>query len=223
MAKAPTKLRLPYLLRIMRARPRIFLAVALAVVVFALSPSVWRLATRLLVAWDIGVVIYLLQLYLLMARSRISGIRNHSKELDEGRLLLLVLTVVAALASLGAIVAELGTSQGSERTATQLTLALVTIVLSWFFIHSIFAIHYAHEFYGDGAKQSGLKFPGDEKEPHYWDFVYFSFVIGMTCQVSDVAVSSRLIRATVNVHGIVSFFFNAALVALSVNMAASAI
>jgi len=135
----------------------------------------------------------------------------------------LVLTVFAALASLGAILAELGVSPGASRTATQLALATTTIALSWAFTHTIFALHYAHDFYGDyGGKRSGLNFPGEE-EPDYWDFVYFSFVIGMTSQVSDVAVTSQLIRRTVNAHGIVSFFFNATLLALTVNIAASAI
>ena len=73
-----------------------------------------------------------------------------------------------------------------------------------------------------GAKQGGLNVPGEE-QPDYWDFVYFSFVIGMTCQVSDVAVASKPIRRAVNAHGIVSFFFNVALLALMVNIAASAI
>ena len=112
---------------------------------------------------------------------------------------------------------------GAGRTPRQLALATATIALSWAFTHTIFALHYAHDFYGErGAKQGGLNFPGDD-EPDYWDFVYFSFVIGMTSQVSDVAVTSKLIRRTVNAHGIVSFFFNATLLALTVNIAASAI
>ena len=95
-------------------------------------------------------------------------------------------------------------------------------MLSWFFIHTIFALHYAHEFYGSGGKTSGLDFPGNE-EPDYWDFVYFSFVIGMTAQVSDVTVAARPIRHVVIGHWIVAFFFNASLLALMVNIAASAI
>jgi uncharacterized membrane protein len=87
--------------------------------------------------------------------------------------------------------------------------------------HTIFALHYAHEFYSqDGG--GGLTFPGTA-EPDYWDFVYFSFVIGMTSQVSDVAVSCQPIRRTATAHGILSFVFNAALLALTVNIAASAI
>jgi uncharacterized membrane protein len=96
-------------------------------------------------------------------------------------------------------------------------------MLSWFFVHSIFAVHYAHEFYGDtGRKSSGLNFPGDD-QPDYWDFMYFSFVIGMTSQVSDVAVTDKRIRQTVGLHGVISFFFNVALLALTFNIAASAI
>jgi uncharacterized membrane protein len=223
MAKPPAKRPLPYLLRVVRARPRIFLSAALAIVVFLLLPPSLRTATRLLVAWDVAVVLYLVLLYLLMARSRVSDIRRHAADLDEGRFVILVLTIAAALASLGAILAELSTSQGATRTPTQLILATVTIVLSWFFIHSMFALHYAHEFYGDrGGKHSGLNFPGEE-DADYWDFVYFSFVIGMTFQVSDVAIATRPIRHVATAHGIVAFFFNAALLALVVNIAASAI
>ena len=223
MAKPPAKRRLPYLLRVVRARPRIFLSAALAIVVFLLLPPSLRIATRLLVAWDVAVVLYLIMLYLLMARSRVSDIRRHAADLDEGRFVILVLTITAALASLGAILAELSTSQGMTRTPLQLILATVTIVLSWFFIHSMFALHYAHEFYGDrGGKHSGLNFPGEE-DADYWDFVYFSFVIGMTFQVSDVAIATRPIRHVATAHGIVAFFFNAALLALVVNIAASAI
>jgi uncharacterized membrane protein len=215
--------RLPYVLRVIRAHPRLAGAIALALVVMALLPSGWTVATRLLVGWDTGVVLYLVLVYGLIARANVEHIRRNAAREDEGRSAILVLTVFAALASLGAILAELSTSQGSTRTPGQLALATITIVLSWAFTHTIFALNYAHDFYGEhGGKKSGLNFPGKEA-PDYWDFVYFSFVIGMTSQVSDVAVASRLIRRTVAAHGIVSFFFNAALLALTVNIAASAI
>jgi uncharacterized membrane protein len=215
--------RLPYVLRVIRAHPRLVGAIVLALVVMALLPSGWTVATRLLVGWDTGVVLYLVLVYGLIARASVEHIRRNAAREDEGRSAILVLTVFAALASLGAILAELSTSQGSTRTPGQLALATITIVLSWAFTHTIFALNYAHDFYGEhGGKKSGLNFPGKDA-PDYWDFVYFSFVIGMTSQVSDVAVASRLIRRTVAAHGIVSFFFNAALLALTVNIAASAI
>ena len=116
---------------------------------------------------------------------------------------------------------ELGAAHHRRR---RLTLATVTIALSWAAVHTAFALHYAHEFYR-GAKPGGLQFPsGDQHvDADYWDFVYFSFVIGMTAQVSDVGITDKIIRRTATVHGIISFVFNTALVALMVNIAASAI
>ena len=110
----------------------------------------------------------------------------------------------------------------STRDPRLLALAIVTILLSWTFIHTIFTLHYAHEYYADRrGNRRGLDFPGDEK-PGYWDFVYFSFVIGMTSQVSDVCVTSSNIRQIVAAHGLVSFVYNVALLALTINIAASA-
>ena len=221
--KRPAR-RPPYPLRLMHARPRLLISIAIGIAVtLALSLSEWRTSTRIILGWDAGVALYLLLTCILMARSTIADIREHAAQDDEGRVALLVLTVLAALASLGVIVAELGIGEGGKRTGTQLALATVTIFLSWTFIHTIFALNYAHDYYGEhGAKRSGLKFP-DDADPDYWDFVYFSFVVGMTCQVSDVAVASQPIRRTVIAHGVVSFFFNTALLALTVNIAASAI
>src|SRR5262249_7851688 len=158
-------------------------------------------------------------------RIRVRGARE-----DEGQLTLLVLTVTAALASLAAIVAELGSSAGVTRRPAHVLLAALTILLSWAFIHTIFGLHYAHEFYDD-EHGGGLAFPGGNPEPDYWDFVYFSFVIGMTSQVSDVAVTTNPIpppltprrRRPLPAPGLVAFAFNASLLALSVNIAASVI
>ncbi len=215
--------RLPYVLRILHARPRLLASTALGIVLILLLPGDMVMPRRLLAGWNVGVTLYLLLLYWRFARASASDIRHHAAAEDEGAVAILALTVAAALASIGAIVAELGTSQGVARTAAQLVLATVTIVLSWAFIHTIFALHYAHEFYGSGSKTGGgLDFPANEP-PDYWDFVYFSFGIGTTAQVSDVEIVSREIRRVVTAHAIVSFFFNAALLALIVNIAASAI
>ena len=179
---------------------------------------------RGLVGWDIGVGLYVALALEMMARADVHQIRRRAAGQDEGAIALLVLTVAAALASLLAIVALLGTSSGggAARRPSELILATLTIVLSWAFIHIIFALHYAHEYYAESGI-CGLAFPGGDEEPDYWDFVYFAFVIGMTSQVSDVAITTKEIRRTVAAHGVVSFFFNAALLALTVNIAASAI
>jgi uncharacterized membrane protein len=184
----------------------------------ALTP--WRGATRLLVAWDVFLMLYLVLAAHLMATSEVADMRERAAREDEGQVTILVLTVAAALASLGAIFAQLGGQ--TTRAPTHIALAAATILLSWTFIHTIFALHYAHEFY-DADINGGLAFPGDPAEPDYWDFVYFSFVIGMTSQVSDVGVSHRQLRRLVTAHGVVSFVFNATLLALSVNIAAGAI
>ena len=216
----------PRLVRIIRTRPRLFFSILLALAVIALLFAVtnWRAATRLLVGWDIGIGLYLVLAFSLMARSDVHRIRRRAANQDEGSMAMLVLTVAAAIASMAAIFAELATEPGVSRQPAQLILATATVVLSWAFIHSIFALHYAHEFYGEGRdhKMGGMSFP-DDAEPDYWDFTYFAFTIGMCAQVSDVTVSSKSIRRTVLAHSVISFLFNAALLALTVNIAASAI
>lgn len=215
--------RLPVPVRVIRARPRLFLSGVLGALVVVVLPGELKVSTRLLIGWDVGIALYLTLAYAMIARSDVARIRRRAAMQDEGQSAILILTVAAALASLGAIIAELGTTNGATRQASQLILATLTIVLSWGFVHSMFALHYAHEYYAEmGGRGGGLTFPGAEP-PDYWDFVYFSFVVGMTSQVSDVAVTCRPIRRTVTAHGIVSFAFNAALVALTVNIAASAI
>jgi len=206
--------------RVVRTRPRLFLAILLGLVVVMLLPVEWRLATRSLVAWDIALGLYLGLAFRVMTNCDVSRIGRRAAHEDEGRITILVLVVASALASLLAILVELG---GANREPAHLALAAVTILLSWAFTHTIFAVHYAHEYYDEKAHNGGgLNFPGDEP-PDYWDFVYFSFVVGMTSQVSDVAVTSRALRRLVAAHGVVSFIFNATLLALTVNIAAGAI
>jgi len=210
--------RLPKILRVIRARPRVFLAALFGTVLGLLLPPEWRVSARALAGWDAGVALYLISTFPLLVRPDVAHIRRRAVIVDEGRFAILVVVVGAALASLGGIVAQLG----GGRAATHLALATITILLSWTLVHVIFALQYAHEFYAAKPRGGGLTFPGGE-DPDYWDFLYFSLVIGMTSQVSDVAVTGRTIRRIVTAHGVVSFLFNAALVALTVNIAASAV
>ena len=207
--------------RLVYARPRTFASFAIAVVAFFLLPGSLRLVSRLLVSWDIFVTCYLVLAYIMMFRCGLGHIRRNAVLQDDGRFLILLVTALGAFASIAAIVFELS---GTHRNALQLTLATVTIALSWAMVHTTFALHYAHDYYR-GAKPGGLQFPSGDEHDHadYWDFVYFSFVIGMTAQVSDVGITDKVIRRTATAHGIISFVFNTALVALMVNIAASAI
>lgn len=212
---------LPMPVRVVYGRPRTFIAVAIGVIVFFLLPDTRRLATRLIIGWDIFATLYLVLAYLMMLRCDVGHIRRSAVLQDDGRFLILLVTAFGALASLGAIVLELGASKSNK---AGLILATATIALSWVLVHTVFALHYAHDFYR-GKKPGGLQFPSGDAhaEADYWDFVYFSFVIGMTAQVSDVGITDKVIRRTATVHGIVSFVFNTALLALMVNIAASAI
>ena len=218
--------RAPWVWRIIRARPRLFASfmVSIAATVALAALTDWRPVMRDLVGWDIGVGLYVILAFEMMARADVHQIRRRAAAQDEGAILILILTVAAALASILAIVGLLGTSAvgAVPRRSVELILATITIVLSWAFIHTMFALHYAHEFYEESGVR-GMAFPGGLEKPDYWDFVYFSLVIGMTSQVSDVGITTKEIRRTVAAHGVVSFFFNAALLALTVNIAASAI
>jgi uncharacterized membrane protein len=208
-------------IRVVYARPRTFISVLIGIIAFFLLPGSLRLVTRLLIAWDIFISVYLLLVYIMMFRCGLAHIRRNAILQDDGRFLILLMTALGAFASIAAIVFELG---ASHRSAMDLTLATLTIALSWATVHTTFALHYAHDYYR-GARPGGLQFPRGDQQDHadYWDFVYFSFVIGMTAQVSDVGITDKTIRRTATVHGIISFVFNTALVALMVNIAASAI
>jgi uncharacterized membrane protein len=204
--------------RLAHLHARLLISIAVGVIVtLALGASDWRLATRLLAGWDIGVALYLVLVNWAISHSTVNEIRRRAAIHDEGAFALLLLTAAAAIASLIAVIFEIGQTPGGAWG--QLFIGMGTIVLSWLFMHTIFALHYAHEYYGERSDDriGGLTFPGDES-PDYWDFLYFSFVIAMTCQVSDVAITSKVIRRVVNIHGILSFFFTLAILALTINM-----
>ncbi len=212
----------PMPLRVIYARPRTFMAITAGIAAFLLLYlTSLQLVTRMLIGWDSFAAFYLVLVYVMMLRSaHHHNIRRHAIMQDDGRFLILIVTALGAFASIAAIVFELGAGHGGEGLA----LAALTITLSWAVVHTAFALHYAHDYYR-GNRPGGLQFPSGDKGDHadYWDFVYFSFVIGMTAQVSDVGITDKLIRRTATVHGIISFVFNTALLALTVNIAASAI
>src|SRR5215470_16726646 len=227
MAGTPSEQRLsrfrkmPKPIRVVYARPRAFIAMATGLAAFLLLPASYRAVTRMLIGWDVFVALYLVLVYAMMLRSSHRNIRRDAVLQDDGRFLIPLFTVLGAFASIAAIVFELG---ATHHGLPQLWLATFTIALSWAAVHTAFALHYAHDYYR-GPQPGGLQFPRGDEHDHadYWDFVYFSFVIGMTAQVSDVGITDKTIRRTATAHGIVSFIYNTALLALTVNIAASAI
>ncbi len=208
-------------------RPRLILSVLLAGLVTILLPNQYKLPTRILCGWDAGMICFLGWSLVLMFKSTPHTMRYNAQRQDEGRAVILSVVLAAACASVLAIVFILRDTQDAppEQLIFHVLLSITTIVGSWLLVHTIFALHYAHKYYQDGDKEQpdckaeGLDFPEDA-EPDYWDFLYFSFVIGMTSQVSDVQVTSRSIRRLALMHSILSFFFNTAIVAMSINILA---
>src|SRR5438270_2224839 len=153
-------------------------------------------------------------------------IRAVAQRQDVGRTVIFIFVIFVACAALFAVAFLIRSGKPEERhLSIRLLLALATVVLSWLLMHSVFGLRYAHKFYDDSVNSvekhaGGLKFPEDDL-PDYRDFAYFSFVIGMTCQVSDVNVTSREMRRLVLVHGILSFGFNTVILALTINTVSS--
>jgi uncharacterized membrane protein len=194
-----------------------------------IQPHDWRLATRLLIAWNGAILLYLILGGRMMMRADKLSIRRRAQLTDDGKYAFLGLSILAAIASFAAIVLELASVKdlsGSDKAA-HIALVAITIISSWFFVHLTFTLHYAHEYFADELRtpdptdvRGGLIFPGT-KDPHYLDFLYFSYIIGVASQTADVATSSRTMRALALVHGVVSFFFNTTILALTINIAAS--
>jgi uncharacterized membrane protein len=213
----------------LRHRPRLFFCAALVVVAYFFTPHDMRVATRALIAWNIGALLFIVLIGWMMARANEETIVAHAADEDAGRWVLLFVGTVAACASLAAMFAELGAvkDMAGFNKAAHVVLTAVTIVSAWTFIHLLFALHYAHEYYGDvdedpktpAAARRGLNFP-NTPNPTYADFVYYSFVIGCASQTADVSTSSNVMRQTTLAHGVVSFFFNTVILALTINIGA---
>ena len=210
-------------------RSRLILSILVALIVLVLLPSWFSLSTKILCIWDAGMISFLAATWMLMVQAKSKTMRRNAQSQDEGRLVILSIVTTAACASIFAIAFILKETKGKDVSILipHLLLAVVTIIGSWLLVHTIFAMHYAHEYYQDHQTQSdckagGLDFPEDI-EPDYWDFLYFSFVIGMTSQVSDIQITSRSMRRLSLLHSILSFFFNTAIVAMSINIIAGLI
>jgi uncharacterized membrane protein len=209
-------------------RSRLVGSILLAGLVAILLPSWLRWATRTLCIWDAGMICFLGLTWGVMLKATPDTMRRQAQKQDEGRFMILSLVTAAACASLLAIAFLLhDKGSASNLLVLHLVLTALTIIGSWLLVHTIFALHYAHGYYQPSKalrenQAKPLDFPNDD-EPDYWDFLYFSFVIGMTSQVSDVPITSRSLRRLALTHGVLSFFFNTTIVALSINIIAGVI
>ena len=205
-------------------RPYLLTAIAAGVALyFATAWWVPREVTRALIGWDGGVVVFLVLTFFFMSNSDPAIMKRRALSHDEGGHLILLLTLLASVASVGALVAELSAAKGSAYGGYRVALAAGTVVLSWLFVQIVFAIRYAHIYYleeDEGRPKGGLEF-GECGEPDYWDFVHFAIVLGATSQTADITFSSKQTRRLGTLHTLVAFGFNTAILATMINLAAA--
>lgn len=208
-----------------RARRRLSAGVLAGLVSAPLLPTTLPGGTRGILAWDVGVILFLVLSGHLFATEPPERMPANAEAQQEGEWTIFWLTLAAVVISFAAVTGEFSLLKAVTGMRRSLDVALVSVTLlaSWLMTHVTFAFRYAHEYYardeGGPDIDRGLDFPG-EKQPDYFDFMYFSLVLGMTFQVSDVQITSRKLRRVAALHGLVSFLFNTVIVALTVNIAA---
>jgi uncharacterized membrane protein len=206
------------------AHQRALAALVVAFVVFLASFSIEHLPFRIILTWNAFTVTGILLAWSRIVLADAKEVVANAKLQDTSRSIIFGIVLLGACGSLFAVAYLLGTAKSvpGTRLVQHVALAALTVMFSWFFIHTIFALHYAHAFYRQidegGDRGDGLNFPNCD-EPDFLDFAYFSFVIGMTFQVSDVSITSSRIRRLSLVHALLSFVFNTVILALSINLA----
>ncbi|MBS0295715.1 MAG: DUF1345 domain-containing protein [Proteobacteria bacterium] len=229
------------------ARPSLITGLIVMILGYFVTPFDWRWTTKGVIAWDLGVFVTLVMLVRLMSKKIAADeMAKRSKRLDEGRGAVLLIGVLGATAAIAAVIVEMTLNKGDKgvHQIDRLGLIITTVALSWAFVQMIFAVHYAHDYYlplpdpdidlvTDEIVESprrvnrtryrcGLDFPGNDETPDYWDFVHFSVVIGVACATADVNIESKAIRRLVTAHCALAFVFNAVILALTINLSASA-
>lgn len=209
--------------RILFARRRLLMAILAGLVLLSVLPSSMRSATRLLLAWDLTAALYVVFALVMVFRADKETCRVRASLYDQSDWVIMAVVIGSAGASFAAIFVELAAiKSGHAPPVIGLVVTGVTVVLSWSFTHMLFALHYANIYYRPHrhGPPGGLDFPG-EHAPDYRDFLYYSFVIGCACQTADVDTTSGEMRMVSLAHGIIAFCFNTAILALTINVAAS--
>lgn len=207
---------------VLRNRPRALIGLLVGCVAAALVPAHVRPTARALIGWDTAVWLYLVLIWTKMATARQSAVQELAEREDENAVAVLVIVCVAASASIVAIVLELATAKSlGPRALAHYVLTGATMLGAWFLIPTMFTLHYARHYYQSPDNEPALRFPDKHLRPDYWDFLYFSFTIAVASQTADVAIASTAARRTALAQSVMSFFFNLAVLGLSINIAAS--
>ena len=202
------------------AQARSVIAALVAIAGYFLFHRITSTATSVIAAWDSFAITLLVLIWIAILASGIHHIRFRARTQDLSRLLIFILTLTGSCLSVFAVIALLSEAKKTSHLGLHVAVSAVAVLSSWTLVHTMFAMRYAHLYYGEGESDEkpvgGLEFPNDDC-PGYLDFAYFSFVIGMTCQVSDVQISSKGLRSLALIHGILSFCFNTVILALTIN------
>jgi uncharacterized membrane protein len=208
------------------AHYRLMISLAMSVIVFFCFRGKVQTPALILLTWLGCAVMIILMNWIIIFSSHPREVRRIASLQDSSRTFLFIFITTAAVASLGAIVYLLKSTKGLPDLAKNehILLSITAVMISWWLLHTIYTLRYAHLYYdpavdidGINKAQGGLQFPGKD-EPDFLDFVFFSVGVGMTFQVSDVNIMSRRIRRVCTVHAILSFAFNTAILALSINV-----
>jgi uncharacterized membrane protein len=211
--------------RLIKKHSRLVVSFVLGIVASLLAPLPWHGLLRLLLGWNVMVWFYLLLAFWLMLHATSTKVAQLAEQEDEADIAIIVIMSIAAAVSLGAIVFELSTVR--EITTVQKFLrygiTIATVLGSWCFVAIIFTFHYARLYYRSPTQQRALVFYDVGLQPNYWDFLYFSFTIAVAFQTSDITLSSRTVRKAALAQSVLSFWFNIAILGLSINIAAGLI
>ncbi|EPG7488038.1 DUF1345 domain-containing protein [Acinetobacter baumannii] len=211
--------------RSVQNRPHFFIALIFGVVVASLLAwlTSWKWSTILLASWNGSISLYLLHVWKLMRSADHSQMQQQAKKQDESKWVIMLIVLLAITMSLVAILVQLSQlPSGHYEKLGHVALALLTIISAWLFMHTVFALHYAHDFYmalSRNEENGGLDFPGTE-HPTYPDFLYFSYIIGTSAQTADVSITNKHMRFLNLFHAVLSFGFNTTILAICINVAA---
>ena len=204
---------------------RVLLSLSVTAVVFFIMRGYYQNTVILCaVLWDVFSITYIIITWIIFFTMPVAHIEKMANKEDGSRIFVLISVLVSSFASMFTVLLlMLSAGKSSGDGISNIILSITGIMSAWTMLHTIFTLHYAHLYYSktrkDDVLSSGLDFP-EEKKPDYIDFAYFSFVIGMTFQVSDVQINSRIIRRTVLAHGLLAFALNTFVVALTINLIA---
>jgi uncharacterized membrane protein len=196
----------------------------IAVAAGALTPSSWEMVTRILAGWNVAVWAHLAQMTWLMMSADRGRVKAIAEREDNNAVVVLTLLSIAAALSLAAIVLELSAAKSSGNLKwPQYAFTAATVIGSWLLIGMLFTFHYARLYFHSPKEKRALRFPDEGLHPDYWDFLYFSFTIAVAAQTSDVVIASPKMRKAVLAQSVLSFLFNAAIIGMSINIAAGLI